>query len=111
MRIFQHFKYLTIFIYIQSEFPVELFSNGKYYYLCNIFRKKHTDMQIIKKNWTYIIGIILGAIAGYLYWKYVGCSSGTCATTSSPTISSLYGALMGGLFGGMFKRKEINKQN
>lgn len=68
-------------------------------------------MQLIKKNWTYIAGIILGAIGGYLYWKYVGCSSGTCAITSSPTISSIYGAVIGGLFGGMFKKKEVEKQN
>lgn len=53
----------------------------------------------------YIIGIVLGAIGGYLYWRYVGCSTGTCPITSSPTISTLYGALMGGLFGGIFKPK------
>ena len=43
------------------------------------------------------IGIIVGAIAGYLYYFYVGCASGTCSITSKPLNSSLYGALMGGL--------------
>lgn len=61
--------------------------------------------QIIKKNWMYILGIALGAIGGYLYWRYVGCSTGACPITSSPTISTLYGALIGGLFGGIFKPK------
>ncbi len=61
-------------------------------------------MQLIKKNWTTIVGMILGAIGGYLYWKYVGCTTGTCPITASPTNSTLYGVLLGGLLGSMFKR-------
>lgn len=48
------------------------------------------------------LGIIVGAIAGYLYYYYVGCVSGTCSITSRPLNSSLYGALMGGLVFNMF---------
>lgn len=44
-----------------------------------------------------VIGVVIGAIAGYLYYFYVGCASGTCAITSKPLNSTLYGALMGGL--------------
>lgn len=65
-------------------------------------------MQIIKNYWTYILGALIGAVAGYLYWFYIGCSSGTCPITSSPIISTLYGVLMGGLLGSFFK-KIINK--
>lgn len=43
------------------------------------------------------MGVILGAMSGYLYWKFVGCSSGTCTITSRPLNSTLYGAVMGGL--------------
>jgi hypothetical protein len=42
-----------------------------------------------------LIGITLGAAAGFLYWKFVGCSNGTCMITSKPINSTLYGALMG----------------
>ncbi|NBR55480.1 MAG: hypothetical protein EBU05_00105 [Chitinophagia bacterium] len=42
-----------------------------------------------------LIGITLGAVAGFLYWKFVGCSSGTCMITSKPINSTLYGAVMG----------------
>ena len=52
-----------------------------------------------------LIGIILGAIAGFLYWKLVGCSNGTCMITSKPINSSLYGALMGFLVAGIFTKK------
>jgi len=61
-------------------------------------------LSFIKKNQGSLIGILLGAIAGWLYWNYVGCSSGTCAITSKPFNSALYGALMGYLVAGVFKR-------
>lgn len=48
------------------------------------------------------VGVVIGAIAGYLYYFYVGCSSGTCSITSKPLNSTLYGALMGGLLFNMF---------
>lgn len=48
------------------------------------------------------IGIVVGAILGYLYYFYVGCASGTCAITSKPLNSTLYGALMGGLIFNLF---------
>lgn len=49
-------------------------------------------------------GVIIGAISGFLYWKYVGCSTGTCPITSNPYISTAYGAVMGGLVFSFFKK-------
>lgn len=37
---------------------------------------------------------LLGAIAGFAYYHYIGCASGTCAITSNPYISTLYGAAL-----------------
>jgi len=51
-------------------------------------------------------GILIGAIAGYAYYHFVGCASGTCAITSKPLNSTLYGSLMGGLLFNMFVKKE-----
>lgn len=48
------------------------------------------------------LGIIVGLIAGYLYYQQIGCESGTCAITSKPLNSTLYGGLMGGLLFNMF---------
>jgi hypothetical protein len=44
-----------------------------------------------------LIGVVAGAIAGYAYYFFVGCVTGTCAITSNPWRSTLYGMLMGGL--------------
>lgn len=56
------------------------------------------------KKW--IIGPIaialIGGIAGYAYYYYVGCASGTCRITSKPLNSTLYGVVMGGLLGSLF---------
>ena len=56
------------------------------------------------------VGVLVGLLAGYAYYHFVGCNSGTCAITSNPLNSTLYGGLMGGLLFNMFvtapKRKE-----
>lgn len=46
-------------------------------------------------SWKPFLGIVLGALAGYLYYHFVGCESGTCAITSSPYVSTLWGGMMG----------------
>ena len=58
----------------------------------------------LKKNILTIIGVPLGALAGFLYWKFVGCNSGSCAITSNPTTSTIYGSIMGGLLFSIFKK-------
>ena len=59
---------------------------------------------LFQKHKRDLIGITLGAVAGFLYWKFVGCSSGTCMITSKPINSTLYGAVMGFLVAGIFKK-------
>jgi hypothetical protein len=63
-------------------------------------------MNYIIKHKITIIGIVAGAIAGYLYYYFVGCASGTSANTSNPINSSAYGALMGGLLLSMFTKEK-----
>jgi hypothetical protein len=63
----------------------------------------------MKKWMIWGLGIVIGAVGGYLYWYYVGCMSGTCAITSSPVNSTLYGGLMGGLIVNLFDGKKKDK--
>ena len=63
-------------------------------------------IKILKRNWLYLAGGIVGGI-GYLYWFYIGCSSGTCPITASPVSSVIWGTVMGGLLFGIF----VNKKN
>jgi hypothetical protein len=59
-----------------------------------------------KKYALTLMGIIIGAIIGYIYWQQIGCSSGSCAITSSPVNSTIYGAIMGGAFLSLFIKEK-----
>lgn len=63
---------------------------------------------MVKKYRLTILGILVGAIFGYLYYYYVGCASRTCNITSKPLNSTLYGAIIGGLLFNVFERKPKN---
>lgn len=67
-------------------------------------------MNYILKHKLTIIGIVLGAIGGYLYYHYIGCMSGTCPITSQPLNSTLYGAMMGGLLLNTFKKEKKDNE-
>ena len=73
------------------------FKRGNYQNHCR-------EKQLMTKKVIIItgIGIVIGALAGYAYYFYVGCASGTCAITSKPLNTTLYGALMDGLAFNMF---------
>jgi len=45
----------------------------------------------------FLVGAALGGVAGYAYYRFVGCSSGACPLTSNPWISTAYGMLVGGM--------------
>ena len=59
-------------------------------------KQKFFNNHKTKTKMTYI-GIIAGGIAGFLYWKFIGCASGACPITSNKFISVAYGALLGSL--------------
>jgi hypothetical protein len=52
-----------------------------------------------------LIGAVLGAIGGWIYWRFVGCSSGSCSITSSPINSTIYAVFIGAVGLSLFKRK------
>ena len=60
----------------------------------------------LKKDFPVFIGVFVGAVGGYLYYRFVGCASGVCAITSNPYISTFYGGVIGGLLGSLFKTQK-----
>ncbi len=67
-------------------------------------------IKFLKNHILLITFGIIGAIAGYLYYNYVGCLSGQCAITSKPVNSTLYGLILGGLLGSILKDYKTKKQ-
>ena len=59
----------------------------------------------LKQHKVKIISLALGAVAGFLYWRTIGCASGTCPITSHWYTSSAYGMLFGWLFSDFFTDK------
>lgn len=47
---------------------------------------------------------LAGALAGYLYYYFVGCITGTCPISSNPVISTIYGSVIGLLLSFVFKK-------
>ncbi len=43
-----------------------------------------------KKMIKIILGIAAGAVVGFLYYRFIGCASGTCKIASNPYISTIY---------------------
>ncbi len=56
-------------------------------------------MEFIKKNKLLIIFTLLGLAGGFLYWKYVGCLTGSCPIKSVWYMSTLFGGAVGILLG------------
>ena len=64
---------------------------------CETKVKPKTFKELIKSRGFLrpLLGIVLGGIAGFLYYYYVGCATGSCAISSSPYFSTIWGALFG----------------
>lgn len=43
---------------------------------------------------TTLLSALIGAGAGYAYYHYIGCVSGTCPIQTNPYLSTLFGAVM-----------------
>jgi hypothetical protein len=78
--------------------------------------EQNTDMQSApekkkkKFNFLPVIGAVVGAIGGYIYYIQVGCSSGSCAITSNPYMTMLWGAAMGYLVFDLFSKRKTRRK-
>lgn len=58
-----------------------------------------------------IIISVIGGIGGFLYWKFVGCASGTCPLTSNWLIMTGYGILIGYVISDFIPIKKKQNEN
>jgi len=68
----------------------------------------------LKRYLPMLILAVIGAVGGYLYYRFVGCASGSCAITSNPVISTIYGGIIGLLIGYIItpgKKKKEDQAN
>ena len=67
---------------------------------------------IILHKWA-LTGLLAGALGGFLYWRFVGCNSGSCPIKSVWYWSTLWGAAAGYLVGDFAQDliKRRNKKN
>lgn len=49
-----------------------------------------------------IVGTMIGAALGLLYYKLVGCHSDSCPITAKPHRTALYGAILGFMISSSF---------
>jgi len=59
--------------------------------------------DFIRKHHFIILFTVAGALGGFLYWKFVGCQSGTCPIKSRWYLSTLWGLAFGYLAGSIIK--------
>ncbi len=71
--------------------------------------------EFITKHKFGMLLVIPGIIAGFLYWKYVGCASGTCPITANWHTMVGFGALIGYFIGDsiddVIKKRKAKEDN
>jgi LytS/YehU family sensor histidine kinase len=64
---------------------------------CNTNEKPKTMKELFRSSyfWKPFAGVLIGGIGGFLYYYFIGCSSGSCAITSNPYMSTMFGGFFG----------------
>jgi hypothetical protein len=46
-----------------------------------------------------LLFVLIGAVLGFAFHRFIGCRSGACAIWANPFAATIYGALLGLLIG------------
>lgn len=60
----------------------------------------------VKKNLIHMISVFLGIAGGYIYYRYVGCSSGSCPIVRNMWSSLILGAVTGYFIAGLVRLRD-----
>jgi membrane protein DedA with SNARE-associated domain len=66
-------------------------------------------IMLLKQYRLTILFTLLGALAGYAYWYFIGCQTGTCPLKSVWYYNVIFGSLIGYLVGDSI-REAIEKK-
>jgi hypothetical protein len=70
---------------------------------CNLSSRHGSVLGERKRKMSIAIGIVIGGLAGFANYKFVGCATGACPLSSNPWIAIVFGMVFGGLIGGSFR--------
>jgi hypothetical protein len=64
---------------------------------CQPRNKPASFKEFIKSSYFLkpLLGVLIGGTAGFLYYQFIGCVSGSCAITSNPYMSTIGGGFLG----------------
>ncbi len=68
-------------------------------------------VDYLKRNVTKanLIGMIIGTVLGFMYYRNVGCKSGSCGLISNPFLMTIWGTAVGYIAGDFFNKKKKDK--
>jgi hypothetical protein len=74
--------------------------------LKSLINSKNIKEFVKSRNfWRTFIGILIGGIAGYFYYHFIGCKTGSCPITSHSYTMVIVGGIMGYLITGILFTK------
>ena len=65
--------------------------------------------NLINRYWRTALFTVIGAGVGFAYWRFIGCSTGTCPLTANWTSSTLMGGLVGMLAAPAIRKENTNQ--
>ncbi len=88
---------MRFIIYFFIIFVKEMITTNTMENKCEI-KPKPSNFKELLKSWYFwkpFTGVATGGLAGFLYYYFIGCSSGSCPITGNPYMSIIWGGLLG----------------
>ncbi len=76
-------------------------------------KRRKFPFSLNRQHYLYVVGAftLVGVLAGYAYFHFIGCRTGSCAITSNPYMSMAWGGILGYLLPDFFVKKDKDKDD